>query len=690
MTKIVRATAFSNNEVAYIAWEIDGPSIPDCLGFNIVREFLNSAGDVIEAKPLAAYVAFKGQHNPEGLAQNTTVWPVQKFNWRDLTLRKRRSKLERREEKLRVRYCIRAVGHLQDGMQEVEVVPESHFDRKAQKEVLHTYEGKPIPLGFLTPEFRTDVMDVPRDRQPFNSTFTNGILSTQFIVRILEEDGEITPGELEGRLQTPGDFLRNYLAGEVLPLIENFFKQPGGRFHAALYELEEKQLEDFLAVNAERLDLILSDAGSPSSAEEDGDPAPKKKKAKSAAAKKKSAAKKSTKVTLYDTRNEAARKVLVKLAKKPGTKFKLQHRMFNGSGHIGHNKFIVYVDDAGTAKSVLTGSTNWTWSGVSGQSNNCVRIDDEEIAAGFLAYWQRLHEDKLKVPKPLGAKSSDANQSDELKTENREAVTGELPGGATFECWFSPNMPGKEQPPAKTVKTVPPPPPDMDRLFSLMRKARKAIFFLVFMPSRGGVNSIVAEAVNLGLKDTSLNVIGAISDTQAMWGFEASRKTESGAKIPASSPHVFQQDGISVVRATALTDKEIGRELGDFRLAEKLTVGRAIIHDKILVIDPLDPENCIVAFGSHNLGYKASYSNDENLTIVRGHQALAEAYAVHVLDVYDHYRFRAVEAEVNAGKKPKKGKTKTGKEKKGWIGFLDTTDAWQQKSSHRLSRYFTT
>ena len=64
---------------------------------------------------------------------------------------------------------------------------------------------------------------------------------------------------------------------------------------------------------------------------------------------------------------------------------------------------------------------------------------------------------------------------------------------------------------------------------------------------------------------------------------------------------------------------------------------------------------------------------------MRGHQALAEAYAVHVLDVYYHYRFRSVEAEVNAGKKPKKGKTKTGKEKQGWVGFLDTTDKWQQR-----------
>ena len=29
--------------------------------------------------------------------------------------------------------------------------------------------------------------------------------------------------------------------------------------------------------------------------------------------------------------------------------------------------------------------------------------------------------------------------------------------------------------------------------------------------------------------------------------------------------------------------------------------------------------------------------------IVTGHRDLAMAYAVHVLDVYDHYRFRAIE-----------------------------------------------
>jgi phosphatidylserine/phosphatidylglycerophosphate/cardiolipin synthase-like enzyme len=47
-----------------------------------------------------------------------------------------------------------------------------------------------------------------------------------------------------------------------------------------------------------------------------------------------------------------------------------------------------------------------------------------------------------------------------------------------------------------------------------------------------------------------------------------------------------------------------------------------------------------VVTGSHNLGHKASFNNDENLVIIRGQRALAEAYATHVLDIYDHFSWR--------------------------------------------------
>ncbi len=267
---------------------------------------------------------------------------------------------------------------------------------------------------------------------------------------------------------------------------------------------------------------------------------------------------------------------------------------------------------------------------------------------------------------------------------DRTPVTANLAGGATMEVWFSPNMPGNAQPPAKSVKNPPSPPPDMDRLFSLMRKAQRSIFFPVFMPSRGGIHSIVSEAVDLGIKDTCARSdrrdLGHAGDVGFRGRHQDGRRQEDSRRGRRTCSSTR---GVSVVRATALTDKEIGRQLGDFKIDETLTVGRAIIHDKIVVIDPLDPENCVVAFGSHNMGYKASYSNDENLVIVRGHQALAVAYAVHVLDVYDHYRFRAVEAELSH---PKEGAPASTDPR--WDGFLDKTDAWQKKASRRLANYF--
>jgi phosphatidylserine/phosphatidylglycerophosphate/cardiolipin synthase-like enzyme len=63
------------------------------------------------------------------------------------------------------------------------------------------------------------------------------------------------------------------------------------------------------------------------------------------------------------------------------------------------------------------------------------------------------------------------------------------------------------------------------------------------------------------------------------------------------------------------------------------------VHDKIVVVDPFHP-GCVVATSSHNLGFKASYNNDENLLLVRGNQLLAQAYAAHVADVFEHYRWR--------------------------------------------------
>ena len=109
-----------------------------------------------------------------------------------------------------------------------------------------------------------------------------------------------------------------------------------------------------------------------------------------------------------------------------------------------------------------------------------------------------------------------------------------------------------------------------------------------------------------------------------------------------------------MIRAAAINDL-----IGDFQ-KELLSAGHAIIHDKIIVIDPFS-DKAVVVTGSHNLGFKASYANDENMVIVRGHQDLAAAYTTHVTDVYDHYRWRYWLQQAGT---------------KAWTGLV-TTDTWQ-------------
>ena len=63
-----------------------------------------------------------------------------------------------------------------------------------------------------------------------------------------------------------------------------------------------------------------------------------------------------------------------------------------------------------------------------------------------------------------------------------------------------------------------------------------------------------------------------------------------------------------------------------------------MIHSKVIVIDPFG-KSPVVMTGSHNLGPKASSSNDDNLVIIEGASGLAAEYAVYIMNVYGHYKW---------------------------------------------------
>ncbi|MEO8685114.1 MAG: phospholipase D-like domain-containing protein [Devosia sp.] len=596
MADVISVRASTNNEVAFIAWDIDA-MIPGCLGFEVVRIY----PDTGEERCLASWVPFEGQRNPRWIPQDTGVWPIQKTFWRDLTLRRRRDVVELRPDGERIAYRVRPVGKMREGLEPVPVRPEQVVDGQP------AYTGAPMPLGYLGHGATSQPILLTQRFGKAQVAFTNGVLSTQWFSRALEEMG-IKVGQqdkIRAQLQDKNSKVRAYLAGDVPGLLTSLLRraqQDGGSVRLALYELADEELCDAVIAAKDVVEVILANSG------------------KNDAGK-------------WDAGNSAARAAL------HAAGVAVTDRLFNNN-HIGHNKFAVYRNPAGKPQAVLTGSTNWTSTGVAGQSNNAFVRDDPDMAAIFDDYWTRL---KADIVEPLPSSSSAGHavqrQGVELRRVNHlpNPVNGQSGALKGAKVWFSPNDPDRYR------KTLSVRPVDLEDIFARIRDAREAVLFLVFNPSARGENSIIAEAVAAGRGAHKPIVQGAISEASAMPNYvkQVTDKVTGIVTTKGRTPYVYPErtadfPNISLVRAANLTGATVAR---DFQ-AEVLTVGHAIVHDKIVVIDPLG-DRCAVITGSHNFGYKASYENDENLVIIEGDRPFAAAYAVHVLDVFDHYKFRA-------------------------------------------------
>ena len=98
------------------------------------------------------------------------------------------------------------------------------------------------------------------------------------------------------------------------------------------------------------------------------------------------------------------------------------------------------------------------------------------------------------------------------------------------------------------------------------------------------------------------------------------------------------------------------------REMKKLPKAQAMVHSKVVVVDPFG-KNPIVLTGSHNLGPKASRTNDENLLIIRDAPGVAAAYATNIMAVYNQYRWRF--------------RSQLQPPAKRWKGLVDN-DQWQK------------
>ena len=625
MGHIISAKAYANNEVAFVAWSLDD-TIEGCLGFEITRIYHDTGEEV----GLATWVPFTGQKNPKWLPQTTSVWPVQKLMWRDLTVRKRRGSVDLRPVDVKVKYRIRPLVPAAGGLEPVIV-----------HKPANPYKGKAIPLAYADQPFETNEVMITSKHGDIRSTFTNGILSAQWLTHALEQGGEkVTAEVVAAHIQDQGDKIRTYLTGDVLAMLKELLDragaEPGAHVRLSLYELSDKELKETLVANKKSVRLILSNTGLEGTPPE------------------------------WDFTNKIFR---AELHKTPG--FEIHDRMFNNA-RIGHNKFAVLVGADGTPRAVLTGSTNWTPNGLCAQTNNAVIIESQEIAKVYSDYWDALLKDTngFQIPQPPKFKTTNV-QNPKLRAVNAnpaEEIT--LSDGTKILHWFAPNT--------RNVTKKPVVPPDLADVFARMANANDVILFAVFLPSRSGKTSVIEQALTVAQNRPRVLVYGAVSDPTAMPNYIAPTRAPNGGANPspkAPSPATYDQGNVHIVRAAALTNKDV---VGNFE-HELLKTGHAIIHDKIVVVDPLSA-NGFVVFGSHNLGFKASYENDENMLIILNNPTLIQAYAVHVLDLYDHYRYRAVLQDLQTERK------------KATDGFLSLDskwlDTWVKTGKGRLAKYF--
>ena len=446
--------------------------------------------------------------------------------------------------------------------------------------------------------------------QHVSAHFNKGIVAAQWVSRALAAQGN-NP-KLADIIANPKNPLRIALSGLLRPQILSSLqatKDKGGEIYAALYELNDPELLAGLTAFGKKCHIVLANgAFKPPDNDEN-------KKVRAAL---------KDKVDLHS-----------RLVTKP---------------HFAHNKFVVFCDANGTPERVLTGSTNWTMTGLCTQANNGLFVDDPDVAQYFLDEWNQI-------------KKAESAYPPSFAQFNSTSRTFSLDGGSITQ-WFVPTTDAQ----------------DLEFARKLISQAKEGILFLFFNP---GVfagpdkpekqwtllqNILVRDHdATRSDFDPKLYIRGVVNQEIAgLTTEDASRKTKHPVLDPAEPANpVTLFSGAKQPPQRLRYDAMVPKNIKDtFHSWETEILGSGVhIHSKVIVLDPFGA-NPVVMTGSHNLGYKASHENDDNLMIVQGNAPLAAAYAANIIAIYQTYRWNAyVEAHRQ--------------DPQVWHGLVDS-DKWQE------------
>ena len=234
--------------------------------------------------------------------------------------------------------------------------------------------------------------------------------------------------------------------------------------------------------------------------------------------------------------------------------------------------------------------------GLCTQANNSVLIDDVDLATRYRQQWDLLRDSGNTTPESL--KESNSRPHDFTI------------GTTSARLWFTP-----------TVGQV-----DLQDARDIIGTAERAILFLMFNPGpRDTLLNRIIEVAQAGEADNRLYIRGVVNQDPS---------------TTANPVHLFDQHNRDKADFDVALPAAIDEPTKFFREElKKLDRAFAMVHSKVILVDPLGM-NPMVLTGSHNLGPKASKTNDENLLVVRDAPGLAAAYTTNIMAIYNQYRWR--------------------------------------------------
>jgi phosphatidylserine/phosphatidylglycerophosphate/cardiolipin synthase-like enzyme len=298
------------------------------------------------------------------------------------------------------------------------------------------------------------------------------------------------------------------------------------------------------------------------------------------------------------------------------------HDRLVGNGHFAHNKFIVVCDSAGKPQRVLSGSTNWTRTGLCTQANNGIIVEDPDLGAHFIDQWNLL-------------KAAGNAYPASLMQANATSKAFNVDGGSITQ-WFAPTDKGE----------------DLDYARKLINGAQEGILFLFFNPGAFEPddeperwtllqNILARHQQGTANYDADLYIHGVVNQEIPGLTTEGPDKPSKHAAADPTNPSpVKLYDGGKTAPIPVPYESMVPKAIKDvFHAWASEVMNQGVhVHSKVIVIDPFG-RNPVVITGSHNLGYKASTKNDDNMMIVEDNAPLAASYAANIIAIYQTYRW---------------------------------------------------